>query len=152
MTSPFSSQEVSLHSLRIRMVTPWKEDDCLPIIHNSRQTSGVSLSPRRGRNERSEWRTVRRTVDRRGGAAPSVAEQQAPLKRHPTPNREQSGFQVHLIRARQVNLKAEALAEWRVNPASAARLFGDEGSCAPSPVNCPAGSPPLAALVAAATR
>jgi len=30
----------------------------------------VSLSPRSGRNERSEWRTARRAVDWRGGAAP----------------------------------------------------------------------------------
>jgi hypothetical protein len=46
--------------------TQWKQDDCLPIIRNFRQASGVSLSPRSGRNERSEWRTVRRTVDWRG--------------------------------------------------------------------------------------
>lgn len=47
-----------------------KKDDCLPIIRTSRQASGVSLSPRSGRNERSEWRTARRAVDWRGGAAP----------------------------------------------------------------------------------
>ena len=34
------------------------------------KASGVSLSPRSGRNERSEWRTARRAVDWRGGAAP----------------------------------------------------------------------------------
>jgi hypothetical protein len=44
------------------------------------------------------------------GAAPSVVEQQAPLKLHPAGNRERSGFQVHLIRSSQVNLKAKALA------------------------------------------
>jgi len=38
----------------------------LPIIRTSRQASGVSLSPRSGRNERSEWRTARRAVDWRG--------------------------------------------------------------------------------------
>jgi hypothetical protein len=46
--------------------TQWKQDDCLPIIRTFRQASRVSLSPRSGRNERSEWRTVRRTVDWRG--------------------------------------------------------------------------------------
>jgi len=34
--------------------TQFKQDDCLPIIRTSRQGSGVSLSPRSGRNERSE--------------------------------------------------------------------------------------------------
>jgi len=47
-----------------------EKDDCLPIIRTFRQASGVSLSPRSGRNERSEWRTARRAVDGRGGAAP----------------------------------------------------------------------------------
>src|ERR1700730_8655501 len=32
--------------------------------------SGVSLSPRSGRKERSDWRTARRAVDWRGAAAP----------------------------------------------------------------------------------
>jgi hypothetical protein len=44
----------------------------LPIIRTFRQASGVSLSSRSGRNERSEWRTVRRTVDWRG-AQPLIA-------------------------------------------------------------------------------
>ncbi len=44
----------------------WKQDDCLPIIRTSVRISGVSLSPRSGRNERSEWRTARRAVDWRG--------------------------------------------------------------------------------------
>jgi len=38
----------------------------LPIILTFRQVSGVSLSPRSGRNERSEWKTGRRPVDWRG--------------------------------------------------------------------------------------
>ena len=37
----------------------------------------MSRSPRSGRNERSEWRTARRAVDRRGSAAPFIAEQPA---------------------------------------------------------------------------
>ena len=64
--------------MALALHTRWKQDDCLPIIRNFRQVGGVSLSPRSGRNERSEWRTVRRTVDWRGGAAPSVAERPVP--------------------------------------------------------------------------
>ena len=68
VTTPFSSREVSLPT----PATQWTEDDCLPIILNFRQDRRVSLSPRSGRNERSEWRTARRAVDRRGSAAPLV--------------------------------------------------------------------------------
>jgi hypothetical protein len=58
----------------------------------------VSLSPRSGRNERSEWRTVRRTVDWRGGAAPlstSAARTSMPLLRQGPVS-----FQVYLARVR----------------------------------------------------
>jgi hypothetical protein len=53
----------------------------------------VSLSPRSGRNERSEWRTVRRTVDWRGGAAPSMPEPARAISPAATPCT-RTGFQV----------------------------------------------------------
>ena len=52
--------------MALALHTRWKQDDCLPIIRNFRQVGGVSLSPRSGRNERSEWKTGRRPVDWRG--------------------------------------------------------------------------------------
>src|SRR6266487_1581657 len=78
LTTPFSSREGSLPT---PVPTQWKEDDCLPIILNSSQYRRVSLPPRSGRNERSEWRTARRAVDRRGSAAPFADGPPPPPKR-----------------------------------------------------------------------
>jgi hypothetical protein len=62
----------------------------MPIILTFRQASGVSLSPRSGRYDRSEWTTVRRTVDGRGGAAPFNTSQPKPSAERQRPTPEQA--------------------------------------------------------------
>src|SRR5260370_33063271 len=77
MTTPVSAQEASLTpSSAISSDSGGKKDDRLPIIRNSRQASGVSLSPRSGLNEPSEWRTACKAVDGRGGAPPQTLSNQ----------------------------------------------------------------------------
>src|SRR6266568_5917392 len=83
-TSSFSSQEAPLATSLLAVHSGKRRMIALAIIRTSRQDGRVSLSPRSGRNERSERRTARRAVDRRGVqplSRPTTSAETAPQRR-----------------------------------------------------------------------